>query len=96
MFNFISGVEPMGLLWSLTPCPGQRKGIRLMKKDVTQPLNVHLSVVPGYVAIDTKDEHSSHTSLARTTLRRSYMGPGVQRIPVRHGRLRGMLFLPPG
>ena len=27
---------------------------------------------------------------------RTLMAPGVTRIPVRHGPIRGMLFLPPG
>ena len=30
-----SGVSPMGLLWSMKPAPGQRKGVRLTKSDVT-------------------------------------------------------------
>lgn len=31
-----------------------------------------------------------------SSLEKSYMADGVQRIPVREGRVRGTLFLPPG
>lgn len=42
------------------------------------------------LATDVADSLSSVTHL------RHYMGPGVQRIPVRYGKVRGSLFLPPG
>ena len=35
-----SGVEPMGLLWSMKQAPGQKRGLQLTKRDVTQPYNV--------------------------------------------------------
>ena len=44
-----SGVSPMGLLWSMKPAPGQRKGIRLMKSDVTKPYNIILNCFDGHV-----------------------------------------------
>ena len=34
-----SGVEPMGLLWSMKQAPEQKKGLRLYKRDVTKPYN---------------------------------------------------------
>ena len=34
-----SGIEPMGLLWSMKQAPGQKKGLRLYKRDVTKPYN---------------------------------------------------------
>lgn len=34
--------------------------------------------------------------LTTVTHLRHYMAPGVQRIPVRYGKVRGCLFLPPG
>ena len=90
------GVEAMGLLWSMTPATGQRPGTRLMKRDVTTPLDVELSVLPGTVTIKGKEDLMQATNLAQCRIHRWYMGPGVQRVPIREGRLRGTLFLPPG
>ena len=44
-----SGVSPMGLLWSMKPAPGQRKGIRLIKSDVTKPYNIVLNCFGDHV-----------------------------------------------
>ena len=88
----------MGLLWSMKLAQGERKGGRLMKKDVTKPFRVQLSVHPDHVKVDDKDiyMYSSSKILAQTTLKRSYLAHDVQRVPVKAGRVRGMLFLPPG
>ncbi|KAL9979732.1 hypothetical protein ACROYT_G017439 [Oculina patagonica] len=87
-----SGVSPMGLLWSMKPAPGQRKGTRLMKSDVTKPYNIVLNCFDGHV---TPNE-SSLQPLSSVTFQKWYMADGVKRIPVREGRIRGTLFLPPG
>lgn len=84
-----TGVEPMGLLWSMKPAEGQRKGLRLNKRDVSKPYVIHLDV---FKSIECSDE----AILASVTFRRHFMGKGVRRIPVRAGRVRGTLFLPPG
>nr|XP_006130409.1 acyl-coenzyme A thioesterase 3-like [Pelodiscus sinensis] len=80
-----SGVEPMGLLWSLeskTPFK------RLAKKNVLTPFYVHVEVFEGH----------SITSqlLGKCINERKFLGEGVKRIPVREGRLKATLFLPPG
>ena len=86
------GVSPMGLLWSMKPAPGQRKGIRLMKSDVTKPYNIVLNCFDGHV---TPNE-SSRQPLSSETFQKWHIAEGVKRIPVREGRIRGTLFLPPG
>ncbi|KAL9979722.1 hypothetical protein ACROYT_G017425 [Oculina patagonica] len=87
-----SGVSPMGLLWSMKPAPGQRKGTRLMKSDVTKPYNIVLNCFDGHVT----PKESSLQPLSSVTFQKWYMADGVKRIPVREGRIRGTLFLPPG
>ena len=87
-----SGVSPMGLLWSMKPAPGQRKGIRLMKSDVTKPYNIVLNCFNDHVI----PNESSLQPLSRVTFEKWYMAEGVKRIPVREGRIRGALFIPPG
>ena len=89
------GVEPMGLLWSMKPSPGQRDGIRLLKKDVTKPYIVNLDVFDGHLLLGGEQE-SVGESLTSATFEKSYMKAGVRRIPVKEGRIRGTLFLPPG
>ena len=87
-----SGVSPMGLLWSMQPALGQRKGIRLMKSDVTKPFNIVLSCFDGHVI----PNESSLQLLSSETFQKWYIAEGVKRTPVREGRIRGTLFLPPG
>jgi len=95
-----TGCEQMGFLWSMAQAPGQKKGLRLAKKDVTKPyaiqlncFNGHLSPEEGFVNSLTRNHLQPIMS---SSLEKSYMADGVQRIPVREGRVRGTLFLPPG
>ncbi|XP_031967731.1 acyl-coenzyme A amino acid N-acyltransferase 2-like isoform X1 [Corvus moneduloides] len=85
-----SGVWPMGLLWFLQPDTLFR---RLVKRDVAgSPFRVRLEVFDGLsLAPDPKEQ-----PLASCEAERWYVGPGVQRVPIREGRVRGALFLPPG
>lgn len=90
------GVEPMGLLWSMKPVPGQRKGLRLMKKDVTEPYTVDVYLLRGLVDVRGKDDLRNYEILDRRQMLRFYQSPDVSAVPVKEGCLRGMLFLPPG
>ena len=85
------GVELMGLLWSMKVAPGQKKGLRLMKTDVTKPYNVNLKCFDRHI---TANESSQ--ALSTATFQKFYMADGVKRIPVKKGRIRGALFVPPG
>lgn len=90
----------MGFLWSMTQAPGQRKGLRLAKKDVTKPYSIQLNCFDGHLS--PKDgfvnslARNSLQPIVSSSLERWYMAEGVKRIPVREGRIRGTLFLPPG
>ena len=90
-----TGVEPMGLMWSMKLSPGQDEAIRLLKKDVTKPYIVNLDVFDGHLRLGG-EQKSVGEPLTSATFEKSYMKAGVRRIPVREGRLRGTLFLPPG
>lgn len=81
-----AGLEPMGLLWALEP---DRPLWRLLKRDVQTPLALELRVLAGH-------EPDGGRLLARAVHERHFMGPGVRRVPVRAGRVRATLFLPPG
>lgn len=85
-----SGVWPMGLLWFLQPDTLFR---RLVKRDVAgSPFRVRLEVLDGL----SWDPEPPQEPLASCEAERWFLGPGVQRVPVREGRVRGALFLPPG
>ncbi|XP_039597313.1 acyl-coenzyme A thioesterase 1-like [Polypterus senegalus] len=79
------GAEPMGLFWSLLP---QNPYKMLVKRDVRSPFLVELEARDG-------EEQNGHL-LARETLERGFLAKGVRRLPVKEGRVRGTLFLPPG
>ncbi|XP_037066601.1 acyl-coenzyme A thioesterase 1-like isoform X2 [Peromyscus leucopus] len=81
-----AGLEPMGLLWALEP---ERPFWRLVKRDVRTPFVVELEVLDGH-------EPDGGRLLARAVHERHFMAPGVRRVPVREGRVRATLFLPPG
>ncbi|XP_076407157.1 acyl-coenzyme A thioesterase 1 isoform X2 [Peromyscus maniculatus bairdii] len=80
-----AGLEPMGLLWALEP---ERPFWRLVKRDVRTPFVVELEVLDGH-------EPDGGRLLARAVHERHFMAPGVRRVPVREGRVRATLFLPP-
>ena len=87
-----SGVEPMGLLWSMKQAPGQRRGTRFVKRDVSKPLNVVVDCFDSHI---TPNEASSQP-VTSATFEKWYMADGVNRVPVSEGRIRGTLFTPPG
>ncbi|CAO2580758.1 Acyl-coenzyme A amino acid N-acyltransferase 2 [Lemmus lemmus] len=84
------GVHPMGLFWSLKP---EKFLSRLAKKDVNIPYQVHIELSEPHFPVKGIVISPPLDSL---TLERWYMAPSVTRIPVKEGRLRGALFLPPG
>ncbi|NXG71231.1 ACNT1 acyltransferase, partial [Baryphthengus martii] len=83
------GLWPMGLFWFLKPDNLFR---RLIKRDVAgSPFLFHLEVFDGF-HLDFGDRDQP---LASCQAERWYVGPGVQRVPIREGRVRGALYLPP-
>uniref|UniRef100_A0A8C5QZY9 Acyl-coenzyme A thioesterase 1-like n=2 Tax=Leptobrachium leishanense TaxID=445787 RepID=A0A8C5QZY9_9ANUR len=80
-----TGIEPEGPLWALEP---QKRYRRYLRKDVLTPQPVNFTLYEGH--------QQPEKILARVTQERWLMGEGLRRIPVREGRVRGSLFLPPG
>ncbi|CAO2586871.1 Acyl-coenzyme A thioesterase 1 [Lemmus lemmus] len=85
-----AGLEPMGLLWAMEP---DRPLRRLIKRDVQTPFVVELEVLDGH---EPDGGRLLARALARAVHERHFMAPGVRRVPVREGRVRATLFLPPG
>ncbi|XP_077910044.1 peroxisomal succinyl-coenzyme A thioesterase [Halichoerus grypus] len=80
------GLQPMGLLWALEP---DKPFWRFVKRDVQTPFAVELEVLDGH-------EPDAGRVLGRAVHERDFLRPGVRREPVRAGRVRATLFLPPG
>lgn len=78
------GVEPMGLLWSMTADTLHK---RFQKMYALQPHVVRFSV---------HEEEGEGQMLAEVTNERLLMADSVTRLPVREGNIRGVLFTPPG
>ncbi|XP_054631894.1 peroxisomal succinyl-coenzyme A thioesterase-like [Dunckerocampus dactyliophorus] len=87
-----SGVEQMGLLWSLRPVPGSKPGLRMRKMNVQTPMEFTISVHLGFRTEGFMDQ----VALASQVVERWYMAPGVRRIPVTKDELSATLFLPSG
>ncbi|XP_014415226.2 bile acid-CoA:amino acid N-acyltransferase isoform X2 [Camelus ferus] len=84
------GVHPMGPFWSLKPDKGFR---RLLKRDVmNSPFWVTLQL---YDSLYLQDSAPGEPR-ASQVVQRWFSSPGVQRVKIHEGRLRGALFLPPG
>ncbi|XP_003408584.1 peroxisomal succinyl-coenzyme A thioesterase [Loxodonta africana] len=81
-----AGLEPMGLIWALEP---EKPFWRFLKRDVQTPFAVELEVLEGH-------EPEPQKVLGRAVHERYFLRPGVRREPVRAGRVRATLFLPPG
>ncbi|XP_054989172.1 acyl-coenzyme A thioesterase 2, mitochondrial isoform X2 [Sorex araneus] len=81
-----AGLEPMGLFWALEP---DKPFLRLVKREVQTPFTVQLEVLDGH-------DPEPGRLLGRTEHERHFLDQGVRREPVRAGRVRGTLFLPPG
>lgn len=85
----------MGIFWSMVQAPGQKEGLRLMKKDTDTPMTTNITVFYGHISTDTI--HDTHLKPVCTgSLDRWYKAPGVRKEVVRHGRIRGVFYLPPG
>lgn len=78
-----TGVEPMGLFWAMAP---EKRHSKLLKKNVLSPTLVDIEALCG----------ETGEVLASATNERGYMTEGMKRTPVREGRIRGVLFIPPG
>ncbi|XP_062823239.1 uncharacterized protein LOC100562400 [Anolis carolinensis] len=79
-----AGQEASGLLWSMEP---DAPFWRLAKRDVSSPF---------WLAFEVYEGRGAGSPLCSCRSARSFLGQGVRRAPVREGRLRATLFLPPG
>lgn len=87
-----TGVEPMGLFWSLAPAGMERPYQRLVPRKTGSPMKVEMLVHQGHSMPGT----IPGPVVARAEVERWFTAPGVRRIRLKEGGVRGSLFLPPG
>ena len=85
----------MGIFWSMVQAPGQREGLRLMKKDINTPMTTNITVYNDHLSADTIRD-TAPDPICLGSVDRWYKAEGVRREVVRSGRIRGILYLPPG
>lgn len=85
----------MGLFWSMKPEPSCRQNVRLLKKDITKPIVVDLSVLEGHLSWENLFD-SPPQPLAIVNVLRWYKHKSVRRERVVEGNVRGAIFTPPG
>ena len=91
-----TGVEQMGLFWSMKQAPGQRRGLKLTKSDPTTPYLVDIAVYNNHINPFVESTGLHHLVLDKKTIRRGYIKKEVKAFAVRVGRIRGVVYIPPG
>ena len=84
----------MGLFWSMEQDPGQKPGLRIVRRIATTPIRTTLSVCAGH--IEHLADLAHQIPLATTTINRWYMASHVQRLEINEGDIVGTLFIPKG
>ena len=84
----------MGLFWSMKQEPGQQRGVRIIKRDVTTPLVTSLALYDGH--LNDFSDILQNEPMATSTVQRWYMASHVTRTEIREGDLRGTFFISKG
>ena len=94
----VTGIDEMGLFWSLSPNPHKNHNVRMVTRNGDDPVLYHLSIYRGHLSIsDITDTYAnSRHHLVSTTLSRKKKSNDVLRIPIKAGNIRGTLFIPNG
>ena len=87
-----TGIEPMGLLWSVLPRKEDlNKYPRFTIHDPKKPSTYKLSMIDGNLEDDTDITQRVLDSLE---IERHYLPSYIDMIPVKRGQLKGTLYVP--
>ena len=87
----------MGFFWSMQSVTSSGKHpIVFAKRNVPTPEYVTITVLDGLAAIRCADDMKLHHVICTASHQRQYIGPGVRRIEIKEGNIKGALYLPPG
>lgn len=86
-----SGIDPAGLFWSMLPSPVADRSFMIEAKERSHKMGVpHFDPIKT-IAVDLT-AHSGDALRACTTVQLTRLAKGIELLPVRDGRLRGMLL----
>lgn len=94
-----TGIEPMGLFWSMKPSKNMRPTDRFLVNDIENPIVTSFRVFDSHLKYEyflSSEYWSTGEALAKAFVRRWYKRPEVRRVPVRWKKVRGILFIPKG
>ena len=83
----------MGLFWSMQPLAGQKLGTYYQYNDVTTQDQMLLTVHVDHL---NAEELLTDKPIAETKIMRHFLADSVERIPIKHGRIRGIICKPKG
>ncbi|XP_003214599.2 acyl-coenzyme A thioesterase 1 [Anolis carolinensis] len=86
------GREPMGLFWSLSPAAMEQPHRRLEPRSAEAALEVEVSVHRGF----SGPGEIPGQVLAKARAERRFTLPGIRKVRLKEGPVRGSLFLPAG
>ncbi|XP_071941838.1 acyl-coenzyme A amino acid N-acyltransferase 1-like isoform X2 [Antedon mediterranea] len=88
-----TGVDGAGLLWSLQFPVKEMTVLRVKGLDVLKPLHMDFTVHEGTL---TAEELENSCAVAECQLERTFLSKDLECQEVSEGRLRGLIFKPPG
>lgn len=83
----------MGLLWSMTPKPGEKTGIRFLPDDVQKPIKYSIAVYIGHISPFV---NSASPVVTESFLRKVLDSERISRTVVDEETVKGVLFTPKG
>ena len=90
------GIEPMGLIWSMEPCPEGDRGCNRYQMRTPQPkFNINFAIYESHLDKTDIDIPNKY-SITQLCIERFSVSPNTERMDVNEGRLRGTLFIPRG
>ncbi|PVD25472.1 hypothetical protein C0Q70_13128 [Pomacea canaliculata] len=92
-----TGVDSMGLFWSMGSLPGHPKDVCMAIRNVQEPILINLALFSGHITVDESSiAMKTITPLCTCTITRLCKAPDVKRIEIKEGNIRGALLWPPG
>ncbi|OWF36389.1 Acyl-coenzyme A thioesterase 3 [Mizuhopecten yessoensis] len=90
-----NGIDPAGLLWSMVAVPWLPAHHRMFQRRAIEPRTITFSVFPES---DSPGDYLKDRTkvLASVEHKRMFKSQNTRRIPIKHPRIQGTLFLPEG
>ncbi|XP_005097447.1 bile acid-CoA:amino acid N-acyltransferase isoform X2 [Aplysia californica] len=91
-----TGVEPMGLFWSMKTLNSDSPGRMLRQAKLDSPYCVSVALNHGFQKFQDIQWSTELSGIDTCQIHRHYVAQNVRRIPIEENGIFGTLFLPPG